>query len=313
MAAYEMNLPKGKTCGECAHFWSCLLRHGHIAADEVRDRAPSHLQIIPMELKCQRGQLLPARGLWHHLNGIRKWLFIVIAPPKAFFHKGRLQLFLLVMAIKEIFPPSLIRNNHGPVLWGNIQVPPVVSPLSFPCEVDWRGDVWFISHVAPLHPFRQIVELCLRLINDRPRSHVKHVRLGDRNTKRPISARILVEQIGRSFSEANRRVAASPSVKASSQSIFMNDTPKRRERLLVTLSLRPMDQILGQVCSLHAHSCSFCGQIVPAIGLSSDKSRYSGNQDAGRTSQADERSPTRPYPWLVSLGQHCCNVKRIAA
>lgn len=273
MAAHKMNLPNGNTCGECAHFCRCSLRRGNIAADEVRERAPSSLQLIPKELTCPRGQMLPARGLWDHLNSIRKWLFAVIAIPETFFHKSRLQLFLLVMAIKEIFPPSLVRNNHGPVLWGNIQVPPVVSPLPFPCEIDRPVDVWFISHVTPLHAFRQIVELCLRLINDRPRSHVKHIPLGNRNSKRPISTRILFEQIGRGLSEANRRVTTSPSVKAASQSIFMNDTPERRECLLVTLSPRPMDQILGQVCSLHAHSGSKFTQIVTAFALSSDASR----------------------------------------
>lgn len=310
--ANKMSLPNGNACGECGLFCRCFLRPGHIAADEVRERAPSSLQLPLKELTCPREQMLPARGLWHHLNGIRKWLFAVIAIPETFFHKSRLQLFLLVMAIKEILAPFLVRNNHGPVLWGYIQVPPVVSPLPFPCEIDRPVDVWFVSHVTPLHAFRQIVELCLRLINDRPRSHVKHIPLGNRNSKRPISTRILFEQIGRGLSEANRRVTASPSVKAASQSIFMNDTPERRECLLVTLSPRPMDQILGQVCSLHAHSCSFCGQIVPAFGLSSDKSRYCDDQRKGRPPDR-QTHPTGQYARLVTLEHHCCIEKRIAA
>jgi hypothetical protein len=37
----EMNLPAGKTCGDCVHFRHCNLIFGHIAADEVCDWSPS--------------------------------------------------------------------------------------------------------------------------------------------------------------------------------------------------------------------------------------------------------------------------------
>ncbi len=38
---YKMNLPEGKTCGDCVHFRRCNGLYGHIAADEVCDWAPS--------------------------------------------------------------------------------------------------------------------------------------------------------------------------------------------------------------------------------------------------------------------------------
>jgi hypothetical protein len=36
-----MDLPAGKTCGDCSHFTRCNLIYGHIAADEVCDWSPS--------------------------------------------------------------------------------------------------------------------------------------------------------------------------------------------------------------------------------------------------------------------------------
>lgn len=41
---YDMNLPEGKTCGDCGHFRRCNLIFGHIAADEVCDWAPSRFR-----------------------------------------------------------------------------------------------------------------------------------------------------------------------------------------------------------------------------------------------------------------------------
>lgn len=38
---YKMNLPDGKTCGDCVHFRRCNGMYGHIAADETCDWAPS--------------------------------------------------------------------------------------------------------------------------------------------------------------------------------------------------------------------------------------------------------------------------------
>jgi len=37
----EMDLPAGKTCGDCIHFQRCNHIYGHIATDEVCDWAPS--------------------------------------------------------------------------------------------------------------------------------------------------------------------------------------------------------------------------------------------------------------------------------
>lgn len=37
----KMNLPDGKTCGDCGHFRRCNLIFGHVAGDEVCDWAPS--------------------------------------------------------------------------------------------------------------------------------------------------------------------------------------------------------------------------------------------------------------------------------
>lgn len=37
----EMDLPEGKTCGDCIHFKRCNEMFGHIAADESCDWAPS--------------------------------------------------------------------------------------------------------------------------------------------------------------------------------------------------------------------------------------------------------------------------------
>lgn len=37
----EMDLPEGKTCGDCKHFYRCFKIYGHIAEDESCDWAPS--------------------------------------------------------------------------------------------------------------------------------------------------------------------------------------------------------------------------------------------------------------------------------
>jgi hypothetical protein len=41
----SINLPQGRTCGDCAHFKRCSAIYGHIAADEVCDWAPSRFTI----------------------------------------------------------------------------------------------------------------------------------------------------------------------------------------------------------------------------------------------------------------------------
>ncbi len=40
----EMNLPEGKTCGDCVHSRRCSLIFGRIPADEVCDWYPSRFQ-----------------------------------------------------------------------------------------------------------------------------------------------------------------------------------------------------------------------------------------------------------------------------
>lgn len=37
----EINLPEGKTCGDCVHFQRCNAMFGHIASDEICDWSPS--------------------------------------------------------------------------------------------------------------------------------------------------------------------------------------------------------------------------------------------------------------------------------
>ena len=38
---YQMNLPEGKTCGDCVHSARCTAMFGHIPADEACDWSPS--------------------------------------------------------------------------------------------------------------------------------------------------------------------------------------------------------------------------------------------------------------------------------
>ncbi|SSW66651.1 hypothetical protein AVE30378_02190 [Achromobacter veterisilvae] len=42
---YDMNLPEGKTCGDCVHFRRCNGIYGLIAADEVCDWTPSRFRL----------------------------------------------------------------------------------------------------------------------------------------------------------------------------------------------------------------------------------------------------------------------------
>lgn len=42
----NMNLPTGKTCGDCVHSHRCTMMFGHIPADEVCDWAPSRFRPI---------------------------------------------------------------------------------------------------------------------------------------------------------------------------------------------------------------------------------------------------------------------------
>lgn len=41
-----MNLPEGKTCGDCVHYRRCTLMFGHIPSDEVCDWSPSRFTEI---------------------------------------------------------------------------------------------------------------------------------------------------------------------------------------------------------------------------------------------------------------------------
>ena len=40
-AAHDMNLPTGKTCGDCAHIERCAFLHGAEEADEKCDFSPN--------------------------------------------------------------------------------------------------------------------------------------------------------------------------------------------------------------------------------------------------------------------------------
>jgi hypothetical protein len=39
-----MNLPEGKTCGDCVHCRRCTMMFGHIPADESCDWSPSRFR-----------------------------------------------------------------------------------------------------------------------------------------------------------------------------------------------------------------------------------------------------------------------------
>jgi hypothetical protein len=39
-----MNLPEGKTCGDCVHCKRCTMMFGHIPADEACDWSPSRFR-----------------------------------------------------------------------------------------------------------------------------------------------------------------------------------------------------------------------------------------------------------------------------
>lgn len=41
---YRMNLPEGKTCGNCVHCRRCTAMFGHIPADESCDWSPSRFR-----------------------------------------------------------------------------------------------------------------------------------------------------------------------------------------------------------------------------------------------------------------------------
>lgn len=40
----RMNLPEGKTCGDCVHTRRCTMMFGHIAEDEACDWTPSRFR-----------------------------------------------------------------------------------------------------------------------------------------------------------------------------------------------------------------------------------------------------------------------------
>jgi len=50
---YKMNLPEGKTCGDCAHFRRCNMIYGHIAGDEQCDWAPSRFAAKAKEVRVK--------------------------------------------------------------------------------------------------------------------------------------------------------------------------------------------------------------------------------------------------------------------
>ncbi len=47
--ADQMNLPEGKTCGDCAHCRRCTAMFGHIPADESCDWSPSRFREATLE------------------------------------------------------------------------------------------------------------------------------------------------------------------------------------------------------------------------------------------------------------------------
>jgi hypothetical protein len=50
--ADKMNLPEGKTCGDCVHARRCTTMFGHIPADEACDWAPSRFcEAVAVEVK----------------------------------------------------------------------------------------------------------------------------------------------------------------------------------------------------------------------------------------------------------------------
>ncbi len=47
----QMNLPDGKTCGDCVHYHRCCAIYGRIPADGVCDWSPSRFrEAKPMEI-----------------------------------------------------------------------------------------------------------------------------------------------------------------------------------------------------------------------------------------------------------------------
>ncbi|MPR00718.1 hypothetical protein F0169_00720 [Pseudomonas sp. MAFF 212408] len=51
--ADQMNLPEGKTCGECVHCKRCTAMFGHIPADESCDWSPSRFrEAVPVAVSA---------------------------------------------------------------------------------------------------------------------------------------------------------------------------------------------------------------------------------------------------------------------
>lgn len=46
----RMNLPIGKTCGDCVHARRCTMMFGHIRADETCDWAPSRFREAVLQM-----------------------------------------------------------------------------------------------------------------------------------------------------------------------------------------------------------------------------------------------------------------------
>lgn len=56
-----MDLPDGKTCGDCAHCRRCCMMFGHISEDEVCDWLPSRFRPVMHNDSLTRACALPAR------------------------------------------------------------------------------------------------------------------------------------------------------------------------------------------------------------------------------------------------------------
>lgn len=61
-AGNEMDLPAGKTCGDCVHCRRCTLMYGHIPADEVCDWWPSRFREAEQAAPAGAGQAFQPKG-----------------------------------------------------------------------------------------------------------------------------------------------------------------------------------------------------------------------------------------------------------
>lgn len=61
-AGNEMDLPAGKTCGDCVHCRRCTLMFGHIPADEACDWSPSRFREAEQAAPAGAGQAFQPKG-----------------------------------------------------------------------------------------------------------------------------------------------------------------------------------------------------------------------------------------------------------